>query len=82
MLADCHSFSQVIRNYKFRNLVKPGITGLAQVKGFHGPAMDHHSIYHRYQWDAYYVNNAGLRMDLRILRKTVAMRLGNIFGNG
>lgn len=34
MHADCNKFSSVIANYKFRNMVKPGITGLAQVKGY------------------------------------------------
>ncbi len=36
MHSDCNAFSELIPGYKFRNLVKPGITGLAQVKGFHG----------------------------------------------
>ena len=31
MYADCGRFSQVVNGYKFRNMVKPGITGLAQV---------------------------------------------------
>ena len=37
MHSDCDRFSKVISNYKFRNLIKPGITGLAQIKGYRGP---------------------------------------------
>jgi len=75
MHADCTSFSQVVNGYKFRNMVKPGITGLAQVKGYHGPAVTYESIFRRFQWDAFYVRNASLWLDLRILRKTITQRL-------
>jgi putative colanic acid biosysnthesis UDP-glucose lipid carrier transferase len=75
MYADCNRFSQVVNGYKFRNLVKPGITGLAQVKGYHGPAITYESIFRRFQWDAFYVRNASLRLDLRILRHTIMQRL-------
>jgi putative colanic acid biosynthesis UDP-glucose lipid carrier transferase len=75
MHADCTRFSQVVNGYKFRNMVKPGITGLAQVKGYHGPAVSYESIFRRFQWDAFYVRNASLWLDLRILRQTIAQRL-------
>jgi putative colanic acid biosynthesis UDP-glucose lipid carrier transferase len=75
MHADCARFSQVVNGYKFRNMVKPGITGLAQVKGYHGPAITYESIFRRFQWDAFYVRNASLWLDLRILRKTITQRL-------
>jgi len=75
MHADCTRFSQVVNGYKFRNMVKPGITGLAQVKGYHGPALTYESIFRRFQWDAFYVRNASLWLDFRILRKTITQRL-------
>jgi putative colanic acid biosysnthesis UDP-glucose lipid carrier transferase len=71
MLADCHKFSAMVPDYKIRNFVKPGITGLAQVKGLHGTIADFHTVFSRYQWDAFYVRHAGLMMDLRILRRTI-----------
>lgn len=71
MIVDCNLFSSTVPGYKFRNFVKPGITGLAQVKGFHGPALDDRSIYERYRWDHYYVQHAGAGMDLSILWRTV-----------
>lgn len=36
MIRDCKEFSKLIRNYNSRSLVKPGITGMAQVKGYRG----------------------------------------------
>jgi putative colanic acid biosynthesis UDP-glucose lipid carrier transferase len=71
MLSECNRFSSLLLNYKFRNIVKPGITGLAQVKGFHGPAIEQESIFRRYQWDAFYVRNASWWLDLRIIYRTM-----------
>jgi putative colanic acid biosynthesis UDP-glucose lipid carrier transferase len=71
MYRDCDNFSNVVEGYKFRNLMKPGITGLAQVKGYRGPAQTFDKIFRRYQWDAFYVRNAGLWLDLRIIHYTV-----------
>ncbi|MBO9631661.1 MAG: sugar transferase [Chitinophagaceae bacterium] len=72
MHADCNIFSAVITHYKFRNMMKPGITGLAQVKGFRGPTKNFESIFHRYQFDAFYIRNANFWLDMRIVRKTAA----------
>jgi putative colanic acid biosynthesis UDP-glucose lipid carrier transferase len=73
MIFDCNRFSSLIPGYPFRNLIKPGLTGLAQIKGFHGPAISSSSIYLRYQWDVFYVRNANYLLDLRILRKTIKL---------
>ena len=70
MYKDCNSFSRVVDAYKFRNLMKPGISGLAQVKGYRGPAQSFDKIFRRYQWDAFYVRNANFWLDLRIIHRT------------
>ncbi len=75
MYNDCIHFSRVVDSYKFRNLMKPGITGLAQVKGYRGPALNFEQIFRRYQWDAFYVRNAGFWLDLRIMHLTAAQTL-------
>lgn len=79
MHADCNKFSSVIANYKFRNMVKPGITGLAQVKGYRGPTKNFESIFHRYQFDAFYIRNANFWLDMRIVRKTAGQTLDILF---
>ncbi len=72
MITDCRFFASVIAGYAFRNHVRPGITGLAQVKGFHGPVSEIGNIFGRYQWDAFYIRHAGFLLDLRIIRRTLA----------
>ena len=79
MHSDCIRFSSSVAGYKFRNFVKPGITGLAQVKGFRGPTIDFESIFHRYQYDAFYVRNCNFWLDMRIIRKTAAQTIHFIF---
>jgi len=66
MLSDCIKFSFVIPAYKFRTLMRPGITGWAQVKGHHGPTVDYESIFTRYHWDAEYIRKATFWLDLQI----------------
>jgi putative colanic acid biosysnthesis UDP-glucose lipid carrier transferase len=75
MHSDHYFFASAIPGYDFRNLVRPGITGLAQIKGFSGPSENAESIFGRYQWDAFYVRNASFWMDIRIFRKTVGMQI-------
>jgi putative colanic acid biosynthesis UDP-glucose lipid carrier transferase len=75
MHADTSRFSAAIPGYKFRNMVKPGITGLAQVKGYRGPTKDFASMFHRYQFDAFYIRNMDLWLDMRIVRQTIVQTL-------
>lgn len=70
MITDCNQFSKVVKGYKFRNMVKPGITGLSQVKGYRGPARDFATIFRRFEYDAFYVRNADFGLDMRIIRQT------------
>lgn len=78
MHSDCTRFSFVIPAYKFRALVRPGITGLAQVKGYHGPTVDYESIFNRFHWDAEYVRNANFWLDLKIVALTFFQSFGNM----
>jgi putative colanic acid biosynthesis UDP-glucose lipid carrier transferase len=79
MFNDCINFSLVVDAYKFRNLMKPGITGLAQVKGYRGPALSFEQIFRRFQWDAFYVRNAGFWLDLRVIHRTAMQTLSYFF---
>ena len=71
MKKDDQAFSITVSNYPLRYCAKPGITGMAQVKGYRGRTDNFHSIFHRYQWDAFYVRNARPALDFKILRITV-----------
>jgi putative colanic acid biosynthesis UDP-glucose lipid carrier transferase len=76
---DCIAFSKIIANYKFRSIAKPGITGLAQVKGCRGPVKDAECIFRRYQWDSFYVRNQDYKLDTRIIALTVIGTIKTIF---
>jgi len=78
MLSDCMRFSFVVSSYQFRTLVKPGITGLAQIKGYRGPAKDYESIMNRYYWDAVYIRKAGPWLDIKIAGETIAHGFKNL----
>ncbi len=82
MVADCIRFSFIISSYSFRHLVRPGITGWAQVNGYHGPTRDYESVMFRYYWDAMYVRKANGWLDAKILLTTIRMGISNFFTVG
>ncbi|HMJ06589.1 MAG TPA: sugar transferase, partial [Chthoniobacterales bacterium] len=70
-------YAQVIPYYHFRHLVKPGITGWAQVNYGYGES-DEDAI-EKLKYDLYYIRNYSLKLDLMIVLKTVHTVL---FGKG
>ena len=56
--------------YMTRHRVKPGITGLAQVKGFRGETETLEKMQARLEYDLQYINNWSLKLDWEILLKT------------
>ena len=58
-------------NYIFRHSVKPGLTGLAQVKGYRGEIKSDEDIINRIKYDIFYIENWSLILDLRIIFQTV-----------
>lgn len=65
---------QLVPGYKHRLLVKPGMTGLAQLQL---PAdTDITSVRHKIVYDLYYVQNQGLWLDVRLLLGTVCKLVG------
>lgn len=54
------------RRQRGRLLVKPGLTGLAQING-----RGELTIEQKLEWDVRYVENVGFGLDLRIIRQTV-----------
>ena len=57
-------------NYHIRTFVKPGITGLAQVRGFRGEARSEAEIAQRLESDISYLENWRLALDLSIIART------------
>ena len=68
-------FSQRTENYFARHRVKPGITGLAQVRGFRGATDTKEKLDGRIRNDNFYAENWSLSLDLWILVRTVGVCL-------
>ena len=79
MLKDSNEFADLVSNYQFRNMARPGITGLSQVRGYRGPATSFESIFRRYQWDSYYVRNVSFTLDLKIMVGTALLMMRSVF---
>jgi exopolysaccharide biosynthesis polyprenyl glycosylphosphotransferase len=60
-------FSRLTRSYHGRAYVKPGITGLAQIRGYRGEVTEPHKLHRRVYWDLYYVSRWSLWLDIRII---------------
>jgi putative colanic acid biosynthesis UDP-glucose lipid carrier transferase len=58
---------EVIDNYLVRHLVKPGITGWAQVNGFRGETPDPALMRARVKYDIWYIENWNLLLDIKII---------------
>jgi putative colanic acid biosynthesis UDP-glucose lipid carrier transferase len=63
-------YADRIVNYRLRHLVKPGITGWAQVNGARGGTPRLSDMQARIDFDVQYVTRESLWMDLRILART------------
>jgi putative colanic acid biosysnthesis UDP-glucose lipid carrier transferase len=65
-------FSQRIGKFMSRHSVNPGITGLAQVKGYRGETRELHDMKGRFRLDVFYIENWSLPLDLKIIIQTIA----------
>jgi Undecaprenyl-phosphate glucose phosphotransferase len=64
-------FDQVIANYAFRQRMKPGITGCAQVNGSRGETPTIDAMQRRVQLDRWYVENWSFQLDFGIMFRTI-----------
>lgn len=78
MVSENESYSEIINRYALRHYVKPGITGLAQVKGYRGAVDTNKDMEMRIRTDIYYVRNWSFLLDLLIIFKTAKLM---IFGD-
>lgn len=60
-------FSEKIENFMFRHMVKPGITGLAQAKGYRGEINDAFDMNARLRLDLFYIKNWSFLLDIKII---------------
>ena len=70
-LAGSERFWEVDQRYWHRHALKPGITGLAQVRGLRGATKERDDLVKRLQADLEYLNGWTLARDIAILLATV-----------
>jgi lipopolysaccharide/colanic/teichoic acid biosynthesis glycosyltransferase len=68
-------FEDAVQGYQQRYAAKPGITGLAQVRGHRGETRTIQQLAERVESDLEYIENWSIWLDLFILYKTVPMIL-------
>ena len=75
MVSENETYSEIIKRYSLRHYVKPGITGLAQVRGYRGAVDSDKDMEMRIRTDIYYVRNWSFLLDIYIIYKTVRLMI-------
>ena len=73
MVTENIRFKGILNFYNDRHFVKPGITGLAQSFGLHGPINDLVHLEKKIAYDIFYIKNWSVTMDIKILIRTIGM---------
>jgi putative colanic acid biosynthesis UDP-glucose lipid carrier transferase len=64
-------YQKDVDDYLRRHIVKPGITGLAQVSGFRGEIKKRSDIKNRVRLDIFYIENWSFLLDVKIILMTI-----------
>ncbi|MDN5204040.1 undecaprenyl-phosphate glucose phosphotransferase [Fulvivirgaceae bacterium BMA10] len=75
MLKHTEEYSKLIEKFMTRHFVKPGITGLAQAKGFRGETKSINLMKNRVKLDRFYIANWSLIFDFKIIFLTITALL-------
>jgi putative colanic acid biosynthesis UDP-glucose lipid carrier transferase len=71
MLSETKKYAKAVDKYMVRHFVKPGITGLAQVKGYRGEIEKNEEMEFRVKLDIFYIENWSFLLDLKIIGQTI-----------
>ncbi len=64
-------YQKEVSDYLKRHIVKPGITGLAQISGYRGEVKKKSDIKNRVRLDIFYIENWSFFLDVKIIIQTV-----------
>ena len=64
-------YEKSVDKYLVRHFLKPGITGLAQIKGYRGEIVEQSDIVNRVRYDIFYLEKWSILLDFRIIFNTV-----------
>lgn len=71
MIRHTQEYAEKVDKYMVRHFVKPGITGLAQIRGYRGEIVKHSDILNRVKFDIFYIENWSMLLDIKIIAQTV-----------
>ena len=71
MAGEDHELAEHVNHYRVRRFVKPGITGLAAIKGYRGGTEDMDLMTKRTEYDIWYLENWTLWLDIKIIAITI-----------
>jgi putative colanic acid biosynthesis UDP-glucose lipid carrier transferase len=63
-------FANITQNYHIRAFIKPGITGMAQIRGYRGEIGCESDLENRIKSDLYYIEKWSFNLDLLIILRT------------
>jgi putative colanic acid biosynthesis UDP-glucose lipid carrier transferase len=64
-------YEKHVESFQLRHTVKPGITGMAQSRGFRGEIKEDLDIINRIKYDIFYIRNWSFALDIKIIIRTV-----------
>jgi len=64
-----------IRHYHLRHMIKPGITGWAQINGFRGETSNPDALRKRVEMDIWYIENWSFALDIKIVLSSAWMMI-------
>ena len=77
MLSQTKKYAKTVDKFMVRHFVKPGITGLAQVRGYRGEVEKNEDMENRIKLDIFYIENWSILLDFKIIGQTII----NVFKN-
>jgi putative colanic acid biosynthesis UDP-glucose lipid carrier transferase len=75
MLSQTKIYAKKVNKFMVRHFVKPGITGLAQVRGYRGEVEKKEDMENRIKLDIFYIENWSFLLDLKIIGQTIVNTL-------
>jgi len=72
MLKHTDQYAKLIDLYMVRHVVKPGVTGWAQVNGYRGITDELWKMEKRVEFDVWYIENWSFLLDLKIILRTIS----------
>lgn len=71
MTSQSKIYAKIVDKYFVRNLVKPGVTGLSQVRGYRGEIETVADMENRVRLDIFYIKNWSFILDIKIIVQTL-----------